>query len=292
MIFLNHPLHKNFKSLLIIGITLAISTYVLVSSLNAKQKKANSLNSQKDVSDFYNLCISTLNQENFCEKLNQKLFQKKNLKSDLEFDPITIGIAPNLIDPKVKYILFNDPNNVPAYSYCYFIFRGWIKLKEFSPDDLATFAHGFSILNEDILDFKKWISKNPRGLECKNHMESISLVKQVDLETLLKKHSAIIGINPYASIREYGADELKIVQEIQRTIYHERIHVYHALCPSFEKWSIDEWQKLSVEKKEETMKKYPTYNWSNLKIAGREYIAYLHENAPDLLKPQLLNCKI
>ncbi len=247
-------------------------------------------------SDFLSLCKATLqyNQKALplCETIHTKYFSKNKTSDISPFLPQDLGAQPSSIDSKVQFFIFNDPNYLAGVAYCYFVFRNWISSSELSPDGLSTSASGFSILNEKINDYQKWLLKSPEGLKCKARVEKESEVTVANLEISLKGKVALIGLNPYAAIQGPDVTLESVEKEMLLTVNHERIHAYHVACPQFEKWSIKEWEKLPSAKKNEYIKKYPSYTWSIPQVAGREYIGFLFESTPEKIKDHIKGCKI
>lgn len=247
-------------------------------------------------SDFLSLCKTTLQNNQkalpLCETIHQKYFLKNKTTDIAPFLPRDVGAPSSPIDEKVRFFIFNDPNYISGIAYCYFVYRNWISLSEIGPDTLAMSASGFSILNENIKDYQKWLMASTEGKKCKSRVEKESEVTVADLEISLKGKVALIGINPYAIIHSPDVSLESVEKEMLLTVNHERIHAYHVACPSFEKWSIKEWEKLPSAKKNEYIKKYPSYTWSIPKIAGREYIGFLFESTPEKITEHVKGCKI
>ena len=270
-----------------IFLLLSLSTTIAFSQTPAGQAPAKS--------DFLSLCKATFLQNAeklpMCNEIHQKFFSKStgDIASIL---PSDVKAKPSSIDGKVEFLVFNDPNYLPAIAYCYFVYRNWISPTTFSPDDMGMNASGFSILNEDLKKYQTWLATAAEGKKCKTRVEKESEVIVVNLEETLKNKVALIGLNPYASLQQPNPSTESVMQEMLLTLNHERIHAYHVACPDFEKWSIKEWEKLPGAKKSEFSKKYPSYNWTIPKIAGREYIGFLYESNPELIAPHISKCKI
>lgn len=247
-------------------------------------------------SDFKSLCEATFQYKkeklSICSEVHTKFFTKSKDRDIAPFRPSEVGAIETPIDGKVEFIMFNDPNFVPAIAYCYFVYRNWISPATFSPDDMAMNASGFSILNEELGRYQTWLKKDASGKKCKERVEKESEVSVVNLEETLKNKVALIGLNPYASIHQENPSVETVMQDLKLTVNHERIHAYHVACPEFEKWSIKEWEKLPGKQKNEMTKKYPSYNWTVPKIAGREYIGFLYEATPEKIAPLVEKCKI
>jgi len=247
-------------------------------------------------SDFLSLCKVTLKDDAkalpLCEALQTKFFLKNKTNDIAPFLPKDVGAPPSSIDDKVQFFIFNDPNYLAGVAYCYFVYRNWISPTEISPDTLVQSASGFSILNEKIKDYQQWLNKNVEGKKCKARVEKESEVTVADLEISLKGRVALIGINPYAIIQSPDVSLESAEKEMLLTVNHERIHAYHVACPAFEKWSIKEWEKLPSAKKNEYIKKYPSYTWSIPQVAGREYIGFLLESTPEKIADHIKGCKI
>jgi hypothetical protein len=246
--------------------------------------------------DFLNLCKTTLaaqpNSLPLCETIHQKFFNENKTKDLVIITPAQVGAPPSPLDGKIQFFMFNDPNYLSGIAYCYFVYRNWISSSEISPDALAMSASGFSILNEDIPAYLKWLKTQAAGQKCKARVEKEAEVTVADLELSLAGRVALIGLNPYASIQTPDSSVESVLSDMKLTINHERIHAYQVACPEFEKWSIKEWEKLPTAKKNEYIKKYPSYTWSLPKVAGREYVAFLFESTPEKITDHVKNCKI
>jgi len=246
-------------------------------------------------SDFLSLCQTTFEQQKeklpMCKEINDKFFSKAGTNDITNVRPVDLKAKESPIDSKVEFLVFNDPNYVPAIAYCYFVFRNWISPTTFSPDDMGMNASGFSILNEDLKKYQDWLKTSVEGKKCQARVEKESQVSVVNLEDTLKNKVALIGLNPYATLHTENPTTESVLNEMQLTLNHERIHAYHVACPEFEKWSINEWEKLPATKKNEFVNKYPSYNWTVPKIAGREYIGFLFEATPEKINPHVAKCK-
>ena len=152
-------------------------------------------------------------------------------------------------------------------------------------------ASGFSILNEEIKPYEKWLKSSPEGLKCKGKVEKESQVSVANLEVALKGSVALIGLNPFALINSPDVTSESVMKEMTLTMNHERVHAFQVACPEFEKWSIKQWEKLPFATKNTYIKKYPSYTWSLPKVAGREYIAFLYENNLSGINESISKCK-
>lgn len=246
-------------------------------------------------SNFHNLCKVTLQNNSkalpVCETIYQKFFVKNNTSDIVNIQPSDVGAPASPIDSKVQFFIFNDPNFVSGMAYCYFVYRNWISPSSVSPDTLAMSASGFSILNEEISSYQKWLVSAVEGKKCKASVEKEAEVSVANLENALKGKVALIGLNPYSLINSPDVTSDSVMKEMTLTVNHERIHAYQVACPEFEKWSIKEWEKLPFATKNAYIKKYPSYTWSIPKVAGREYIAFLFENAPENVGQHISKCK-
>ena len=247
-------------------------------------------------SDFNSLCKATLqhkpNSLPLCEVIHQKFFINNKTQDIAGVKPSDVNAPASPLDSRIQFFIFNDPNYLAGVAYCYFVYRNWISPTEVSPDTLAQSASGFSILNEDLKLYQNWITTKPEGQKCKVRVEKEAEVSLANLETLLRDKVALIGLNPYASIQIENPTANTVMDEMKLTINHERIHAFQVACPEFEKWSIKEWEKLPFAKKNEYIKKYPSYTWSISKVAGREYIAFLLESTPEKISEHVKSCKI
>lgn len=247
-------------------------------------------------SDFLSLCKVTLkespNSLPLCETIHQKFFASNKSNDIATIVPADVNAPASPLDKKIQFFIFNDPNFLPGIAYCYFVYRNWISPSQTGPDDLAKSASGFSILNEDIPAYRKWLADRVEGKKCKTRVEKEAEVSVADLELSLAGRVALIGLNPYASIQNPNPTAESVLKDMTLTVNHERIHAYQVACPAFEKWSIKEWEKLPTAQKNEYTKKYPSYTWSLPKVAGREYIAFLYEGTPEKIAEHVKSCKI
>jgi hypothetical protein len=247
-------------------------------------------------SDFLSLCKKTLQESPkslpLCETIHQKFFISNRTNDIATIVPADVNAPASPIDSKVQFFIFNDPNYLSGIAYCYFVYRNWISSSVTSPDDLAMSASGFSILNEDIPAYKKWLATANEGKKCKARVEKEAEVSVADLQLSLQGRVALIGLNPYASIQTPDSTAESVMKDMTLTVNHERIHAYQVACPEFEKWSIKEWEKLPTAKKNEYIKKYPSYTWSLPKVAGREYVAFLFEGTPEKITEHVKSCKL
>lgn len=246
-------------------------------------------------SEFLGLCEHTLSnspEKKLCSEIHNVFFKDQKSKPLVYINPKLLNVEEMSIDKKVDYIIFNDPNFLNGVAYCYFVFKGWISPVQMSPDTLGTSATGFSILNEDLKDYQKWLNTSVEAKKCKTQVQKDSEVSVSNLDTYLKDKVAIIGLNPYGVIQTPGINLSKALEELQTTVNHERIHAYQASCPAFEKWSMDQWANLPVKEKNQYINKHTSYTWSIPKVAGREYIGYLYEKTPSKLEAHFKNCTI
>ncbi len=251
---------------------------------------------EEPASDFNSLCKATLqgkpNSLPLCETIYQKFFINNKGKDISGLKPSDVNAPASPLDSRIQFFIFNDPNYLAGVAYCYFVYRNWISPSQVGPDTLAMNASGFSILNEDLKLYQNWIATKSEGQKCKVRVEKEAEVSLANLEVLLKDKVALIGLNPYASIQTPNPTADSVMDDMKLTVNHERIHAYQVACPEFEKWSIKEWEKLPFNKKNEYIKKYPSYTWSIPKVAGREYIAFLYEGEPSKITEHVKSCKI
>ncbi len=246
-------------------------------------------------SNFTNLCKVTLQNNSaalpVCETINQKFFIKNKTSDMVNISPSDVGAPSSALDAKIQFFIFNDPNFVSAMAYCYFVYRNWISSSTTTPDSLGKSASGFSILNEEIAPYQKWLASSFEGKKCKASVEKEAEVSVANLEVALIGKVALIGLNPYAMITSPGVTSESVMKEMTLTLNHERIHAFQVACPEFEKWSIKQWEKLPLVTKNTYIKKYTSYTWSIPKIAGREYVAFLYENNFPAISGQISKCK-
>jgi hypothetical protein len=267
-----------------------IFSLIIFSSIEAKNNTP-----VEAPSDFLSLCKATLTYKTqalpLCEEIHKKFFSQNKTNDIAVLNPADLKVEPSPIDHKIQYFIFNDPNYLAGIAYCYFVYRNWISPSQISPDQLGLSATGFSILNEEIPQYQKWLVEKAEGKKCKERVEKEAEVSVANLEISLKGKAALIGLNPFASIQGENPTLESVLEEMKITVNHERIHAYHVTCPEFEKWSIKEWEKLPSKEKNEYIKKYPSYTWTIPKIAGREYIGFKYEANPEKLQEFVKNCK-
>ncbi len=246
--------------------------------------------------NFKSLCPEMLQGQDaeplLCKKLTTHFFSSTKENAPIEIvRPEQVGAPGMEIDPKIQFVVFNDANYFPGVAYCYFVFRGWLQTSKMSPDALALAASGFSILNEEVAGYQKWLATNPEGKACKQQIQGESKVPVTDLSALLKNHVAIIGLNPLASLHNGHASYQAVMKDMQLTLNHERVHAYQVICPELEAWGQVKWKELSTDEKKKFPVVYPSYNWDDLKVAGREYVAFSFENKPAELLQHLGKCR-
>ncbi|MBK24756.1 MAG: hypothetical protein CME70_12230 [Halobacteriovorax sp.] len=246
-----------------------------------------------DTTDFLNLCKSSLpisKHKVTCEKLNQLLFNGDSKSPSQLIKPETLGAPKFSIDKKILFMVFNDPNYFPAVSYCYFVFRGWLNPGQVTPDRLGLESTGFSILNEDLEGYNLWLNKDKKGKACQKRIETESGVPLTDLASSIKGYKAIVGLNPFASIRQQAGDYERVVDGLALTLNHERIHALQVACSKLDEYGMQEWSKIGGPAQHKFAAKYPSYNWRDIKVAGREYIAFLYEKNPKKVLKLVKDC--
>lgn len=243
-------------------------------------------------SDFLSLCKVTIKSadKTLCTEVQNKLFKGRETQELVYISPDVVGAPVLALDNKIDYIAFNDPNLMSGVAYCYFVYKNWISMTKMSPDLLGMSATGFSILQEDLKGYQKWLSSSHEANKCKEYVKKESEVTVSNLETYLKGKVAIIGLNPFASINIENPTMDSTFKDMKVTIVHERIHAYQATCKSFDDWSMKEWQALPVKEKNQYINKYPTYTWSIPKVAAREYVGFKYEESPEKLESYLKAC--
>lgn len=249
----------------------------------------------QDQSDFLSLCQAELmgkGDTTVCKRIHTAFFSQGDMKHFAPLTPKQVGAPPMSVDKKVQFLAFNDPNYVSGIGYCYFVFRKWIDPKGISPDSLGLSSTGFAIFNEDLKEYQTWLAGTEAGKACKTQVESESGVKVANLEGSLKDHTGLIALNPLAIIRQKGSHYPSILKEMALTLNHERIHAYQVLCPSFEKWSKEKWEKMPEHEKAAMKRAHPDYNWSDPKVAARESAAFLLEKNPSTVQSHLGSCQL
>jgi hypothetical protein len=246
---------------------------------------------QGDYSDFLSLCVAQAGPTGraVCEQIHLKFFQG-DTKHFAPLKPADVGAPVLSVDPRIQFVIFNDPNYVAGVGYCYFAFRKWINPAQVSPDDLGLSASGFAILKEKLPEYQRWLGTR-EGKACKARVQNESQVEVANLEVSLRDYAALIAVNPLAIVRDKGANAEAVTQEMIRTVNHERVHAYQVLCPAFEKWSRAQWEKLSPAEQNKVKNRYVGHVWSDPVVAGREYTAYQLEADPAQMQPHLGNCK-
>ncbi len=191
------------------------------------------------------------------------------------------------------FLVINDPNYMAGMGYCYFVFRKWISPGKMSPDRFGATVTGFSILNEKLSPYQKWIETSPEGKSCKAKVKSESGVVAANLEVSIRGHSAIIVLNPYAFVQDKSMTYAQILKEMVLTTNHERIHAYQVLCPEFEKKAAEAWSALSAKKQAEFRSAHEGYDWDDAKVASREFFAFEFERTPEKIAPLVsAKCRI
>jgi hypothetical protein len=249
-------------------------------------------NTSAEKSDFLNVCREFSHDDgSLCVKVQQKLFAKGRAEDPtFPLTPALVGAPALPVDKRIQFVLFNDANYLPGVAYCYFVFRGWISPNQITPDILGLKSTGFAILNEDIDKYEMWLT-TPPGQACRKRIESESQVPVTDLKLSLQGRAALIGLNPLGAVQNASSLEA-VMNEMRITINHERIHAYQVLCPSFDVWSQKQWEALKPNAKAKIAKTYPAYNWKDLKVAGREFVAYALEKEPEKVKHLIGKCKV
>jgi hypothetical protein len=246
-----------------------------------------------DISDFHSLCKSSLSpalHQKTCDRLSTLLFKGDKKSPSALISPKTLGAPTFSIDKKILFMVFNDPNYFPAVSYCYFVFRGWLNPGQVTPDRLAMQSTGFSILNEDLEGYRLWLNKDKKGKACQSRIEKETQVPLTDLASSIKGYHAIVGLNPFASIRQQDGDYEKVVNDLALTLNHERIHALQVACEKLDTYGMQEWSKIGGPAQHKFAARYPSYNWRDIKVAGREYIAFLYEKNPKKVLELAKNC--
>lgn len=233
-------------------------------------------------SDFRSLCPTVLKGPHaaVCAEVSRKFFPTGGTSDTAPFEPSRVGAPSFEIDRRIQYIVFDDPNFLPGVAYCYFVFQGWIDPARVSPDFIGLASTGFSVLNERIAEYQKWLNGSAAGKACRRRVERESGVPVTDLDESIKGYAAIIGLNPLASIKNGALTLRAVTEDMALTLNHERIHAYQVLCPDFERWGQAEWTRLPAAQKRKFVAKYSSYNWNDLKVAGREYAAFTLESKP------------
>lgn len=243
--------------------------------------------------DFLSLCkemAKSRQQQLACEKLDQIFFVGQGQGAH----PLPIkalGISELPIDPQLQLWVFRDPNKFTAMGYCYFLFRGWMKMEDLVPDTFSTIVNGVTLINEQIEEFKNWSKNTLAGNRCQKLLEKETQETMPDLWQLMGNKKGIIAVNPYALIKEKGINERIILNELKLILNHERVHAIQSTCPSFQTWSKNQWTALSKNLRADMAKLHPAYNWNDPTVAGREYVAYALENDISAIATQTKACK-
>jgi hypothetical protein len=243
---------------------------------------------------FKDLCPTLFEgKEALCQSVHGRFFKDKNTR----IVPVTakdFGVQDSPLDNITDFRVVEDPNKMPAFAYCYFTFRDWMK-KEITPDQMAISGSGFSILKSETKGYSKWL-KSAQGKRCVERVKKESEEDVVDLETFFQpQKTALLFVNPIA-VLPIAMDAEQFALEVRKLVDHERIHVIQGHCPSIDTWSVGIWAKMSPQDKKSFEVSYPDYKWNDIKIAGREAVAFSHEEdfAGFLRKAQtpLKSCKL
>lgn len=243
--------------------------------------------------DFLSLCkemAKSRQQQLSCSNLDKLFFVGKEQGAH----PLplkALGIQELPIDRDLQLWSFRDPNKFTAMGYCYFLFRGWMKIDQLNPDTFSTIVNGITLMNEQIDEFKIWSKHTLAGNRCQKLIEKEAQEVMPELKKLLGNKKGIIAVNPYALIKEKGIDEKVILNEVRLILNHERIHAIQSTCPSFQKWSQEQWKMLAKNLRQDMAKLHPTYNWDDPTVAAREYVAYAIENDTKAIATQTKSCK-
>ncbi len=229
----------------------------------------------------------------FCRKISQKFFAGERASQAVTLvSPADLGAPALPIDARVDFAVFNDPNYLAGVAYCYFVFRGWVKPAELSPDDMGLRSSGFSILNEDLASYERWLERDPAGKGCREQVQKVSGVPVAPLSQLLKGKTALVGLNPIASVKNGHMSFQAVHDDLALTVNHERVHAYQVLCPALEAWGQQKWKELPADEQAKFSVVYPCFNWADVKVAGREYVAFAFETKPLKILEHTKNCKI
>lgn len=242
-------------------------------------------------SDFLSLCVAQVGPTNrsICDQIQNQFFQSET-PHFAPLSPAMVGAPALPIDSKVQFLVFNDPNYVAGVAYCYFSFRKWIDPTQVSPNALGLGANGFAIMKENLAAYQRWL-EGPEGKACKARVKSESQVEVANLEVSLRGYVALIAVNPFAIVREQGANAQAVTQEMVRTLNYGRLQAYLVACPIFARWGEKQWAGLSASENKKMREAHPQYPWSDTVAASREYVALKFEDNLKEVQPLLKACK-
>jgi hypothetical protein len=185
--------------------------------------------------NFIENCLSRIHiEENrpqeICERMGAHLFEGEGLNEEQvqEMRPSAVGARSFPSDKDTRFLVFQNPLFMPSYVYCYFQFRGWFNPKEFSPDDLAMRATGFSVLGTELKGYKEWL-KSKDGAACSARVKESTKVGVIDLESELKGKKGIVALNPVGAASVTSTYD-SVMRTLWLTMNHERIHILQATC--------------------------------------------------------------
>lgn len=135
-----------------------------------------------------------------------------------------------------------------------------------------------------------WLTKDNKGKACQKRIERESQVPVTDLASSIKGYHAIVGLNPFASLRQQGGEYEKVIDDMALTLNHERIHAFQVACAKLDRYGQEEWSKLSGPDQHKFAAKYPSYNWRDINVAGREFIAFMYEKNPKKVLDLVKDC--
>jgi len=226
-----------------------------------------------------------------CERLGAHLFVGEGLLQEQvqELKPAQVGARAFPSDDVTRFLVFQNPMFMPAYVYCYFQFRGWFNPKEFSPDDLAMRATGFSVLGTELTGYTDWL-KTKDGVHCAARVKESSNIGVIDIAKELQGKKALVALNPVGAANVTSSYD-SIMRDLWLTMNHERIHVLQANCKSINQQSHLLWKVLSKEERAKMIETHGNYDWTKSEVAARENLAYKFEDKSDDLLELAKDCK-
>ena len=236
---------------------------------------------------YFKVCMEQSGSNELC-RIIAKTFFKDNSEIQ-EFSPSLVDAPRFPIDSKIRFLAFNDPNQISAMAYCYFVFRRWFDPSSLSPKQLAMGANGFALLEKELKGYSKWLIDSEKGKSCIKQLKSNLSLTPIDLDKEMEGYISIIAINPIAGSRLKNAEA--VLKDTKLTINHERIHAIHVSCEKIDKQAQDYWKKLSPEKKAELARTHTNYNWDDEIVAVREAFAFKFEKDPQAILELSKNCE-
>ncbi len=232
---------------------------------------------------FLNECIKkiasvpdVIRKQKICSQVQEKIFLDQEPVQVLHNASIRLVNLPG--DDTLSLLSFYDLNRFPSYFYCYFQYRKWFDPEVLGPAQMSYSVDGGAVIKKELDGFDVWL-KSKEGLRCQARVKSQTGFSQVNLSKELGKHEALIAVNPISFLSENISIE-QMMEYTRQVFNHERIHVLQKSCPEMDRFAKAQWKALEDKDKLALIQKYPAYKWSDVEVASRESLAFLHEQDP------------